>query len=99
MATKDTPHLNEWVKTFKSVASFAGKIGADTLKSMTPNISTSASSAVEAMRDSREIFNKAKSQVSSMKKDLKEVRRVEMPGVLLIVLIMILKMVVSHLIS
>lgn len=70
MATKDTPHLNEWVKTFKSVASFAGKIGADTLKSMTPNISTSASSAVEAMRDSREIFNKAKSQVSSMKKDL-----------------------------
>ena len=70
MAKKETPHLDEWVKTFKSAAKFTGRVGAGVLQSVAPNISNSVSSASEMARDARDIMYKTKTQITNTKKML-----------------------------
>ena len=70
MAKKETPHLDEWVKTFKSAAKFTGKVGAGVLQSVAPNISNSISSASDMARDARDIMYKTKTQITNTKRML-----------------------------
>lgn len=58
-----TPHLNNWMRTFKNIAGGTGKLAVETLKSVTPNISESAASASDVIRESRDFITKTRSQL------------------------------------
>lgn len=59
----NTPHLNNWMRTFKNIAGGTGRIAVETLKSVTPNISDSVTSATDVIRESRDFITKTRSSL------------------------------------
>lgn len=62
--TGNTPHLNNWMRTFKNIAGGTGRIAVETLKSVTPNITDTATSATDVIRESRDFINKTRTQLA-----------------------------------
>ena len=60
----DTPHLNKWLRTFKTVGVGAGKLAKGVLESAAPGISTSAQSIVDAGKEAQSAYRDAKSKVN-----------------------------------
>ena len=67
---KETPHLDAWKRTFKSVIGSVGTVTSETLKGMMPNITNTAQSVSEIVSETKEFASKSKNQISGIAKEL-----------------------------
>lgn len=65
---KETPHLDKWLRTFKSVGTTAGKVAVQTLGSMAPGVSESVTSSADVLRESKAFMTKARNQIAYQSK-------------------------------
>lgn len=64
MAKKGTPHLDNWLRTFRGVGKELGKAGVATLEGMAPGVSGTVTSTADVLRDSRAFITKTRNQVA-----------------------------------
>ena len=65
---KETPHLDKWLRTFKSVGTTAGKVAVQTLGSMAPGVSETMTSSADVLRESKAFMSKARNQIAYQSK-------------------------------